>query len=138
MVTPKQLSLLAVSVAAGGFFLAQPASASTAVAQPFSFSIGQGSVNTVQPIGHRQWYGYHGGWRGYRRGWGYYRPYRPWRGYGYGYYRPYYGYPAYAYNYGYPYGYGYPYYPYSYVPAVSFGFGYPFWGGFGFDDDGLK
>src|SRR5262245_31608716 len=109
MITPKQLSLLAAAVAAGGLFLAQPASALAAIAHPYSVNIGQGSVNTVQPIGHRRWYGYRGGWRG---GWGYNRPwprygyYRPWGGYGYGYYRPYrayYGYPAYGYGYGYPY-----------------------------------
>jgi hypothetical protein len=90
MASPKQLTLLAAAGVAASLFLAQPAGALTAIAQPYLISIDQTRVDAVQPIGHRRWHGYRGGWRGYRRGWrGYSRPWRrygynrPWRKYGY-------------------------------------------------------
>jgi hypothetical protein len=82
MVSPKQLTLLAAAGVAASLFLAQPARALTAIAQPYLISIDQGRVDAVQAIGHRRWHGYRGGWRGY---------YRPSRRYGlrrYGYYGP--------------------------------------------------
>jgi hypothetical protein len=74
MVSPKQLTLLAAAGVAASLFLAQPARALTAIAQPYLISIDQGRVDAVQAIGHRRWHGYGGGWRGY---------YRPSRRYGY-------------------------------------------------------
>ncbi len=86
MVSPKQLTLLAAAGVAASLYLAQPARALTAIAQPYLISIDQGRVDAVQPIGHRRWHGYRGGWRGYHRPWRRYGYYRPWRRYGY--YRP--------------------------------------------------
>ena len=79
MVSPKQLTLLAVAGVAASLFLAQPAGALTAIAQPYFISIDQTRVDAVQPIGHRRWQGYRGGRRGYyrpRRSYGYYRSWR--------------------------------------------------------------
>jgi hypothetical protein len=79
MVSPKQLTLLAAAGVAASLFLAQPAGALTAIAQPYLISIDQGRVE-AEPIGHRRWHGYRGGWRSHRRGWR--GNYRPWRRYG--------------------------------------------------------
>jgi hypothetical protein len=74
MVSPKQLILVAAAGVAASLFLAQPAPALTAMAQPYLISIDQGRIDAVQPIGHRRWHGYRGRWRDH---------YRPWRSYGY-------------------------------------------------------
>ena len=113
MVSPKQLTLLAAAGVAASLYLAQPARALTAIAQPYLINIDQTRVDVVQPIGHRQWHGYRGGWRGYRGGRrGYYRPWRS-----YGYYRPWRNYAALPYWRRFP---GLPYRPWGhYEPCVN-------------------
>ena len=60
MVSPKQLTLLAAAGVAASLFLAQPARALTAIAQPYLISIDQARVDAVQPIGHGRWHDYRG------------------------------------------------------------------------------
>jgi hypothetical protein len=95
MVSPKQLTLLAAAGAAS-LFLAQPARALTAIAQPYLVSSSE-RVDALQPIAQRRCYGYRDGRRVYRpcASQGYHKPkrkpgsygtsrnsgyHKPWRG----------------------------------------------------------
>ena len=66
MVSPKQLTLLAAAGVAASLFLAQPARALTAIAQPYLNSSSWERVDAVQPIKQRRCYGYRDGRRVYR------------------------------------------------------------------------
>ncbi len=68
MVSPKQLLLLAAAGVAASLFLAQPARALAALAQPYLTSIDQGRVNAVQPIGHHRCHIHRDGWHSCRHG----------------------------------------------------------------------
>ena len=89
MSSPKQLTLLAAAGVAASLFLAHPARALTAIAQPYLINIDQGPADAMQPIAHRRCHGHRDGWRGCRNGGSrdYYRPsrasgfYKPWQRY---------------------------------------------------------
>ena len=64
MVNLKRMTLLAAAAVVAGLFLAQPARALTAIAQPYLISIDQGRGEAMQPIKHSRCHGYRDGGHG--------------------------------------------------------------------------